>query len=68
MAPDKMIRMGNQIAEFFRTQPGIDPAAKTLEHIIDFWEPRMRQQLCDYVAEGGSGLDAEVIKAAQMMA
>lgn len=67
MAPDKMIRMGNQIAEFFKTQPGIDPAAKTLEHITDFWEPRMRQQLRDYVAQDGSGLDAAVIKAAKMM-
>ncbi|RPE71345.1 formate dehydrogenase subunit delta [Pacificibacter maritimus] len=68
MAPDKMIRMGNQIAAFFRTQPGIDPAVKTLEHITDFWEPRMRQQLRDYVADGGAGLDPEVIAATKMMA
>jgi formate dehydrogenase subunit delta len=67
MSPDKMVRMTNQIAAFFRTQPNDDAAVKTLEHIIDFWEPSMRQQLREYVAAGGEGLDAEAVKAAKMI-
>ncbi|MFN2306450.1 MAG: formate dehydrogenase subunit delta [Paracoccaceae bacterium] len=63
MSPDKMVRMANQIATFFKTQPGADAAAKVRDHITDYWEPRMRQQLCDYVSAGGEGLDAVVVRA-----
>lgn len=63
MSPDKMIRMANQIATFFKTQPGDDAAAKVAAHITDFWEPRMRAQLHAHVAAGGAGLDALVIAA-----
>lgn len=63
MSPDKMIRMANQIAIFFKTQPGEDAPARVAGHISDFWEPRMRAQLLDYAAAGGDGLD-EVVKKA----
>lgn len=52
----KMIRMANQIATFFRSQPG-DQAALTAAHINDFWEPRMRAQLLAHLEAGGEGLD-----------
>lgn len=66
MSPDKMVHMANQIAAFFRSQPG-DTAEGVAAHLSDFWEPRMRRQLADYVAEGGAGLDPEVIAAAGLM-
>lgn len=62
MAPDKMIRMANQIAAFFATQPGDRPAL-VAAHINDFWEPRMRAQLIGHGAEGGDGLDPLVREA-----
>jgi len=67
MSPDKMIRMANQIATFFRSQPG-DTAGSVAAHLGDFWEPRMRRQLADHVADGGAGLDPEVIEAVRLMA
>ena len=67
MSPDKMIRMANQIATFFKTQPGEDAAARVAAHITDFWEPRMRTQLRDYAASGGAGLDEVVLKAAPLV-
>jgi formate dehydrogenase subunit delta len=63
MSPDKMIRMANQIATFFKTQPGEDAAARVADHISDFWEPRMRAKLDAHVAQGGAGLDEVVIQA-----
>ncbi len=33
-------------------------------HLKDFWEPRMREQLLDYIDAGGDGLDDLVLKAA----
>ncbi|RFU11500.1 formate dehydrogenase [Rhodobacteraceae bacterium W635] len=63
MSPEKMVTMANQIASFFKTQPGDDQDERVADHLRDFWEPRMRDQLREYVAEGGAGLDELVIKA-----
>lgn len=64
MTPDKMVMMTNQIAIFFTSQPGDDQAQRVADHINDFWEPRMRQQLIDYLASGGEGLEPLVLAAA----
>jgi formate dehydrogenase subunit delta len=64
MSPDKLVRMANQIATFFKTQPGNDAAERVAAHLRDFWDPRMRRQLQDHVAAGGAGLDEAVIRAA----
>lgn len=65
MSPEKMVMMANQIATFFKTQPGSDQADRVADHIKDFWEPRMRDQLQAYLAKGGEGLDQLVHDAAQ---
>lgn len=65
MSPDSMVRMANQIAGFFKTQPKIDQAQGVADHISDFWDPRMKAQLVAFVAAGGVGLDALVIEASQ---
>lgn len=68
MSPEKMVHMANQIATFFRSQPGDDQAERVAAHLRDFWEPRMRDQLKDYVAQkGGEDLDALVIEAARQI-
>lgn len=41
---DKLIRMANQIAAFFRSQPG-RPEIAVAGHINDFWTYRMRMDL-----------------------
>lgn len=66
MSPEKMVTMANQIATFFKTQPG-DPAPMVAAHIMDFWSPPMRQQLQDYVAAGGDGLNPVVTQAAALL-
>lgn len=65
MSPEKMVRMANQIATFFRSQPGDDQAARVAAYLRDFWEPRMRAQLKEHVANGAADLDALVIEAAR---
>jgi formate dehydrogenase subunit delta len=64
MSPDKMVHMANQIALFFESRPEAEAAAGVAAHINDFWEPRMRRQLLDYVAAGGDGLRPLVLAAA----
>lgn len=66
MSPEKMVAMANQIAAFFDTQPG-DAPGKIAAHLKDYWEPRMRGQLRDYVAAGGAGLRPSVEKAVRQL-
>lgn len=66
MSPEKMVMMANQIASFFKTQPG-NADERIADHLRDFWEPRMRGQLKDYVAAGGAGLDPSVQQAARLL-
>lgn len=66
MSPEKMVHMANQIATFFKTQPD-DVTEKVAGHISDFWEPRMREQLRDYVDRGGAGLDQVVVEATALV-
>lgn len=67
MSPEKMVRMANQIAIFFKTLPGEDHPECVADHLRDYWEPRMRAQLLDHVAAGGDGLDEVVLRAADRL-
>ncbi|SEK92835.1 formate dehydrogenase subunit delta [Pacificibacter marinus] len=67
MSPDSMIRMANQIAAFFKTQPKIDQTQGVADHISDFWDPRMKAQLIAFVASDGTGLDEIVVQASHRL-
>lgn len=60
----KLVRMANQIAMFFHSQPQGEAASGVANHINRFWEPRMRRQLFEIVDNhGGDGLDSLVLEA-----
>ena len=67
MSPDKMVHMANQIAVFFRSQPGTDQAERVAAHLRDFWDPSMRDQLHRFIAAGGTGLDDLVLRADRLL-
>jgi formate dehydrogenase subunit delta len=56
MNPETLVRMANQIADFFKAQPEAEAIKGTADHIRLFWDPRMRTQLCGHLAQGGGGL------------
>ena len=58
-----MIRMTNQIAAFFEAYPRAEAIEGIAKHIKNFWDPRMRQRLDEYIAEGGDGLSPLVVAA-----
>ena len=61
---NKLVRMANQIATFFHSQPGPDGPQNVATHINKFWEPRMRRHLFEHVDNhGGEGLDDLVLQA-----
>ncbi|CAK7258331.1 MULTISPECIES: formate dehydrogenase subunit delta [unclassified Shinella] len=65
---NKLVRMANQIATFFHSQPASEAANGVATHINKFWEPRMRRQFFDIVDNhGGEGLDSLVLQAAPLI-
>jgi len=43
---DHLVKMANQIGTFFESMPDRDQALQDIaNHLIKFWDPRMRQQL-----------------------
>ncbi len=51
-----MVHKANQIALFFQSYPEEEAIAGVADHLQKFWEPRMRRQMIQYVADGGAGL------------
>ncbi|GLR52963.1 formate dehydrogenase subunit delta [Shinella yambaruensis] len=65
---NKLVRMANQIATFFHSQPASEAANGVATHINKFWEPRMRRQFFDIIDNhGGEGLDSLVLQAAPLI-
>jgi formate dehydrogenase subunit delta len=62
---DLLIKMTNEIGEFFAGTTDADAAARDVaNHLKRYWEPRMREQMLRYYAErGGAGL-TELAKSA----
>ncbi|GJE15544.1 formate dehydrogenase subunit delta [Methylobacterium marchantiae] len=60
---DKLVRMANQIAGFFRSYPDDEAVAGIHKHIVAFWTPKMRRALEAHGPEEGSGLDPLALRA-----
>ena len=56
MSADKLVMMANQIGAFFAGQPHADVEAAIADHLVKFWEPRMRQAILAHLDAGGAGL------------
>lgn len=61
----KLVRMANDIAAFFQSQPGHAAAVEGVaSHLRRFWDPRMRRELLAWVDEhGGAGLSPLALEA-----
>jgi len=64
---DTLVRMANQIADFFKIQSVDLAVAGTADHIRKFWDPRMRAMMTQHLAHGGAGLNPIALKAAQQV-
>ena len=65
---ETLVKMANQIGDFFGTQRHIDSAAEVADHIKKFWDPRMRAGIMEHVAHGGAGLNPLVLEALKLLA
>jgi formate dehydrogenase subunit delta len=67
MDPHHMVHMANQIALNFSAYPREEAIAKVATHLRQFWEPRMRKQLREFVAKGGGDLHEFVLEAEKQL-
>ena len=62
-----MVHMANQIAAYFASYPRAEAIDGVTDHLKKFWERRMKQQLLQYVAQGGGGLHDLVLEAVKRL-
>lgn len=61
---EDLVRMANQIGEFFSSYPSPDEAADGIaDHLRRFWTPSMREKLLHYAERDGKDL-SEPVRAA----
>ncbi len=60
---DTLVKMANQIGQFFSGQKSRDQIADAADHLKRFWAPRMRANIVDYVARGGEDLNPTALGA-----
>ena len=62
---DTLIRMANQIGQFFDSMPDRDEALRGIaNHIAKFWEPRMRRRFLERVDSGQAPQLSDIVQAA----
>lgn len=65
---ERLVKMANDIAHFFQSEPDHEEAVKgVLGHLQRFWDPRMRKALAAHAAAGGAGLIPLALEAAQRL-
>ncbi len=63
MKPANLIKMANQIGDFFDAMPNREQAVKDVAaHLQRNWEPRMREALHAYVYETGDSELSKIVR------
>jgi formate dehydrogenase subunit delta len=64
---ESIVHNANEIAFYFAGFPREEAITSIQDHIQKFWERRMKDQLIDYIAQGGKGLHELVLEAVKRM-
>lgn len=67
MNDQDLVRMANQIADYYRAYPEEEAVTGIAAHIRSFWDPRMRDGLASHLAGGGRGLSPLALAAARSL-
>ena len=69
MKIDALIKMANQIADFFEAESGKDAPAAVATHLRRYWEPRMRKDiLTHFDLNAGEGLEGAALEGVALLA
>jgi hypothetical protein len=59
----KLVRMANQIGDYFRTLPEAEGTAGAADHLRRYWTPKMRAEIVAFAETDGSGLNPVAARA-----
>jgi formate dehydrogenase subunit delta len=60
----RLVKMANEIGEFFAQAPDREEAVAAIAtHLRNFWEPRMRREIIEYARRDGGELK-EIVRIA----
>jgi formate dehydrogenase subunit delta len=62
-ADNRLVKMANQMASYFKVFPEAQAITGLAEHINKFWDPRMRREILALAAAGAIGFEPLVTKA-----
>lgn len=62
--PEKLVKMANQIGEFFKSYPEATAVEGVREHISKFWNRKMRDEFYTYLDKQGDKSLHPVVAAA----
>ena len=68
MSHDKLAYMANQIGRFFESQKPETAVTSIEDHLLKFWDPRMRKAIVAQLAAGSIELDPPVRQAIERLA
>ncbi len=63
MSPEKLAYMANQIGRLFTSQKREDAVAGIADHLVKFWDPRMRRTIVAHIDDVAVLLDPPVRQA-----
>ena len=68
MQPDKLVMMANQIAQYFAPQGEAKAVPQIAQHLVEFWDPRMRREIAAVAKRADSGLHPMARAAVEQLA
>jgi formate dehydrogenase subunit delta len=60
---DKLVRMANQIGDYFKAMPDEEAVNGAADHLKRYWTPKMVGEIIAYVDGGHSGLNVTAARA-----
>ena len=64
---DRLVRMANQIGDFYAFMPEREGTAGTASHLRLYWTPKMIREIIAFADEGHSGLNAIASRAVESL-
>jgi formate dehydrogenase subunit delta len=64
---DKLVRMANQIADFYAAMPEREAAEGAATHLSLYWTPKMIREIIAFADQGHLGLNAIAARAVESL-
>jgi formate dehydrogenase subunit delta len=64
---DKLVRMANQIGDFYAAMPEKEATEGVATHLTRFWTPKMIREIVAFADRGGAGLNPIAARAVEAL-